>query len=249
VSTYDDRSGGKRGTDDGLFYSNSSGSGSATYNAAGRDPSSSSFESGPDEEFGYTGDGATSVLPPGGGDMVGTFDEDGGTGARRAARLHGGADFGLLILRIVVGGAFVVRGLQHLFGLFHGHGFQAFAAIVEGQGYLYPSLLAYVTGGIELVGGGLLVLGFCTPLAASALLAVLANVITLKWKIGFYAPYGYELELVLASAAFALLFAGPGRVSFDLPTPWHRHPVRSGFIFLVVGAAAAVVFLLVLRRH
>ncbi len=80
-------------------------------------------------------------------------------------------------------------------------------------------------------------------------MSVLANVIVLKWKLGFYPPFGYELELVLAAGAFGLLFAGPGRVAFDRPTPWHRRPVLSGFIFLVIGGAVAVVFLLVLRKH
>lgn len=247
MSTYDDRS-GKKSADDGLFYPNAtSGSASSTYNSAGRDPSS---EQVPDaeEEFGFTSGGATSVLPPGGSANFGSspFDDD-PTG--RPARTHGGADFGLLILRIVVGGTFVVQGLQHLFGLFHGHGYNAFAAVVTGQGYKYPTILAYVGGGVELVAGALLVIGLFTPLAAAALLSLLANVIVLKWKIGFYPPFGYELELVLASGAFALLFAGPGRVSFDRPTPWHQRPVLSGFIFLVIGAAAAVVVLLVLRKH
>lgn len=250
MSTYDDRS-GKQGADDGLFYPNT-GSGSSTYNAAGRDPSSASFDPDPDEEFGFTsGGGATSVMPPGGGAPFGAspFDEEETAGARPRARMHGGADFGLLILRIVVGGTFVVQGLRHLFGLLHGQGYHAFAAIVEGHGYQFPTVLAYLGGGVELVAGGLLVVGLFTPLAASALLAFLANVIALKWKIGFYAPFGYELPLVLASGAFTLLFTGAGRVSLDRPTPWNRRPAVSGIIFLVIGAGIAVLLLLVLRKH
>jgi putative oxidoreductase len=250
VSTYDDRS-RKQGAEDGLFYPNT-GAGGSTYNSAGRDPSAASFDPDPDEEFGFTSGGATSVLPPGGSADFGTspFDEDEDTRpAKRRARMHGGADFGLLILRIVVGGTFVVDGLRHLFGMLNGQGYHAFAAIVEGQGYRFPTVLAYLGGGVELVGGGLLVLGLFTPLAASALLALLANVITLKWRIGFSAPFGYELPLVLASATFALLFTGAGRVSLDRPTPWNRRPALSGFIFLVIGAAVAVVLLLVVRKH
>ena len=251
MSTYDDRS-GRRGADDGLFHPDTgSGSGSSTYNSAGRDPSG--FDPDPDEEFGFTSGGATSVMPPGGASSAfgnSPFDDgDDGIGGRRAARLHGGADLGLLVLRVVVGGTFVVQGLQHLFGLLHGHGFHAFADVVAGQGYQHASLLAYVTGGVELVAGGLLVIGLFTPAAAAAALSVLANVIALKWKIGFYPPFGYELELVLAAGAFALLFAGPGRVALDRPTPWHRRPVLSGFIFLIIGGAVAAVFLLVLRKH
>jgi len=119
---------------------------------------------------------------------------------------------------------------------------------VAANGYKYPNIMAWVAGGSELVGGALLIVGLFTPLAAAAILGLLANVIVLKWKIGFFAP-GYELELILAAGAFALLFAGPGRVSLDRPTPWFRRPGLSGFIFLIIGAAVAIVFLFVLRNH
>jgi putative oxidoreductase len=242
-----------RGADEGRYYPDTAaGSGGSTYNSAGRDPSSADFDIDSEAEFGFPSGGATSVLPPGGGDGFGTspFEDGSGTATGRpAARLHGGADLGLLVLRLVVGGTFVVQGLRHLFGLLNGHGFHAFTDIVAGQGYQHASLLAYVGGGVELLAGALLVIGLFTPAAAAAVLAVLANVIVLKWKIGFYAPFGYELDLVLASGAFALLFAGPGRIALDRPTPWHRRPVLSGFIFLIIGGAVATVFLLVLRKH
>jgi putative oxidoreductase len=108
--------------------------------------------------------------------------------------------------------------------------------------------MGVVAGGAELAGGALLIVGLFTPLAAAAILGLLANVIVLKWQLGFFEP-GYELELVLSGAAFALLFAGPGRASLDRPTPWFRRPGLNGFIFLIIGAAAAVVVLLVLRHH
>lgn len=224
-----------------------SSSGGGTYNSAGRDPSSSSFD--PDAEFGFTSSEPTSVLPSGGGAAAqfgpSPFDED---DRRRKIRWTGATDFGLLILRIVVGGTFVAQGLVHLFGLFHGNGFHDFENMVKAAGYTDPGILAWVAGGVELVGGGLLVLGLFTPLAAGALLALLSNTIFLKWRIGFFPP-GYELEMVLSAATFALLFAGPGRVSLDRPTPWIRRPGAYGWLFLIVGAAVSVVFLLVLRNH
>lgn len=252
MSTYDDRSGKTRGADDGLFYPETSGgSGSSTYNSSGRDPSSSGFDPDPDAEFGFTGGGATSVMPPGGGSSFGVspFDDGDLTGGRPQARTHGGADLGLLVLRIVVGGTFVIQGLRHLFGMLQGAGFHAFTNVVADQGYQHASILAYVSGGAELVAGALLVIGLFTPAAAAALLAILGNVIALKWKHGFYAPGGYELQLVLAAGAFALLFAGPGRVALDRPTPWHRRPVVSGVVFLIIGGAIAAAVFLVLRKH
>jgi putative oxidoreductase len=211
---------------------------SSTYDSAGRDP---------DEEFGFTGSEPTTSLPPAGtGYSPLPFDDEERT--RPPLRWTGSADFGLLVLRIVVGGTFVGHGLQHLFGLFHGIGHDGFVALVRTSGYTDPGILAWIAGGTEIVGGALLVLGLFTPLAAAAVLGLLANVIVLKWKIGFFAP-GYELELILAAGAFALLFAGPGRVSLDRPTPWLRRPGLSGFIFLIIGAAVAIVFLFVLRNH
>jgi putative oxidoreductase len=245
VSTYDDGSDRETSrTDDGLFYTGSStGSSNSTYNSAGRDPS---FESA-EEEFGFSGPGHTSVLQPGGGATFGPspFDDD---VVRDTARWHGSADFGLFVLRLVLGGTLVAHGLQHLFGLFHGIGFHTFVNFLQVSGYKYPNVLAWVAGGTELAGGALLIVGLFTPLAAGAVLGLLANVIVLKWKLGFFEP-GYELELALSGAAFALLFAGPGRVSFDRPTPWFRRPGLNGFIFLIIGAAAAVVCLLILRNH
>lgn len=162
---------------------------------------------------------------------------------------HGGADLGLLVLRIVVGGTFGVYGLQHLFRLFNGTGIDSFAKFLQATGYHYPSVMAWVGGGAELVGGALLVLGLFTPAAAGAVLAVVSNVIVLKWPLGFFDANGYQFQLVLAAAAFALLFAGPGRVSLDRPTPWYRHPVANGWTFLIIGGAASFCVLFFLRTH
>jgi putative oxidoreductase len=235
VSTYED---------DGLFLpSKSADTASSTYNSSGGDPSSS-FE--PDGDYGFTSTGdTTSIVSPGGDFGDPSFGDE---PRRPAPKLHGGADFGLLVLRLVLGGTFIAHGLQHLFGTFHGVGIHGFEAFVRTSGYVDPTVLAYVAGGTELAGGGLIVLGLFTPLAAAALLGLLANVIVLKWPLGFFEP-GYELELALSGAAFAILFAGPGRVSLDRPTPWFRRPVLNGWIFLIIGAAVAIVFLFVLRNH
>jgi putative oxidoreductase len=58
---------------------------------------------------------------------------------------------------------------------------------------------------------------------------------------------GVELEAVYAAAAFAILFAGPGRISLDRPTPWYRHASAYGVAGLVVAAGASVAILLAFR--
>lgn len=163
-----------------------------------------------------------------------------------SARWHGGADLGLLVLRLAVGGAFVLHGLQHLFGWYHGIGASAFADLLRSYGYYYPTILSQVVGWIELVGGGLLVLGLFTPLAAAALLVIVANAIAVNLRLGFSAPQ-LEFDVVLAAATFTLLFARPGRISLDLPTPWYRHPLVSAWLCFLIAAAVTATALLKLR--
>jgi putative oxidoreductase len=242
VSTYED---------DGLFRpgraAGRSGSAGATYDSAGGDPEVTGYE--PDGDYGYTtADDSTSLLEPGSttSDYMASLGDE--PPRKPAPRLHGGADFGLLVLRLVVGGTFVAHSLQHLFGLFHGVGLDKFAAFVRTSGYIDPNILAWVAGGAELAGGVLFALGLFTPLAAAALLGLLANLVVLKWPLGFFEP-GFELEFALGAGAFAVVFAGPGRVAVDRPMPWFRRPVLTGWLFLVLGAGVAVVFLFVLRNH
>ncbi|APU17202.1 putative membrane protein [Actinoalloteichus sp. GBA129-24] len=161
---------------------------------------------------------------------------------------NAGTDVGLLVLRLVLGGVFVAHGAQKVFGLFGGPGIDGFAAYLTQSGFQQAELLAWVTGVTELAGGALVILGFATPLAAAGLLAVMANVILLRFAEGFFLTPdgGFELEAVLAGLAAALVFAGPGRAALDNGRPWYRRPIITGVSCLVVaaGAAAAVYFLL-----
>ena len=258
VSTHDESSGSR--------FSGESG---GNYNAEGQDPVNLFAESGygasspaPAAEssaldrepssfdFNSYGDQKTSTFGGLSAPISRLEEDDQYSDTRRlGTQWHGGADFGLLVLRIVVGGTFGVYGLQHLFRLFHGTGLDSFSKFLQTTGYHYPTVMAWVGGGAELVGGALLILGLFTPAAAGALLAVVSNVIVLKWPLGFFDANGYQFQLVLAAAAFALLFAGPGRVSLDRPTPWYRHPVATGWTFLLIAAAASVCVLLLLRTH
>jgi putative oxidoreductase len=255
-------------------HDESSEPGSGNYNAEGHDPvnlfaesgygssptsagssfggssaESSALDAEPSSfDFSSYGDQQTSALANL-NDPVSHLDDYDADTRTLASSWHGGADLGLLVLRIVVGGTFGVYGLQHLFRLFHGAGIDSFAQFLQTTGYHYPTVMAWVGGGTELVGGALLVLGLFTPAAAAALLAVVSNVIVLKWPLGFFEANGYQFQLVLAAAAFALLFAGPGRVSLDRPTPWYRHPLGTGFTFLIIGGAASFCVLFFLRTH
>jgi putative oxidoreductase len=168
--------------------------------------------------------------------------------ARPAYAWHGGLDFGLLVLRLVIGGTFVAHSLQKLFGLWGGQGIDGFARYLGSFGFSNTTLLSWVTGVGELAGGTLLILGLFTPIGAAAVLAVSANVIYLKWNNGYFdPPVGFEREALLAAGAFTFLFTGAGRISLDRPTPWGRRPVPLGLFMLIVAAGLCVLTLVVLR--
>ncbi|MFT7840032.1 DoxX family protein [Saccharothrix sp. BKS2] len=159
----------------------------------------------------------------------------------------GSADLGLFVLRLALGGAFVVHGLQKVFGLLGGPGIDGFERYLQAAGFREARILAWVTGVTELAGGGLLVLGLFTPLAAAGVLGVVANVIALKFRGGFFAPNGVELEVAYAAMAFGLLFTGPGRAALDRGRSWFRHPLTAGFLCLLLAAGATTATLYVFR--
>lgn len=173
--------------------------------------------------------------PPSAGSDDPLFDDE-----KRRTRWHGGADFGLLVLRLFLGGTFLAHGAQHVFGMFGGPGPDGFARFLGQQGYQQTKILAMVNGITELASGALLVFGLLTPVAAAAVLAIMALAALTKLRNGFFAMGGgFELEAALAAMAFSLLFAGPGRVALDKGRSWFRHPVAAAWVFLLVAAGAA----------
>ena len=179
------------------------------------------------------------------GAVQGEPDPDAGK-RRSTTRWHGGLDFALLVLRVVLGGTMLGHGLQKLFGLFGGPGIGGFAdALSSTFGFTdYTTLLSWITAVTETVGGALLILGLFTPLAAAGLLGVAASVVYVQFNGGFFGePSGFEYELLLAACAFALLFTGAGRLAVDVNTPWRRKPMPYGVLGLLLAAAACVVIL------
>jgi putative oxidoreductase len=166
-------------------------------------------------------------------------------------RWNSGADLGLLILRLVLGGTFLAHGSQKLFGFFGGPGISGFADGLAGYGYRAPEVLALVTGITETVGGALVVLGLFTPLAAAALLGIMVNTVWLKYGNGFFLapdnPGGMELDVLLGGLAAGITLTGPGRVALDKGRAWFRHPVASGWSCLLLGVGAGVLCYLLLR--
>lgn len=149
-------------------------------------------------------------------------------------------NLGLFVLRVVVGLLFAGHGAQKLFGWFGGHGLSGTAGFFEGIGLKPGHLHARVAGLAEFGGGLLLALGLITPIAACALIAVMtAAVISVHWVKGLWVTGGgYEYNLVLAAAAFAVAAVGAGNWSLDRALAFHDHGAIWGIGALVVGFIA-----------
>jgi putative oxidoreductase len=123
----------------------------------------------------------------------------------------------LLGLRLAVGLGFAAHGTQKLFGWFGGHGIDGTAGFFEQIGLRPGKVHAWTAGATEFFGGLLIALGLITPIAAAGLIAVMtAAVLTVHLKNGFFVTnQGYEYNLVLAAAVFALAGIGAGQWSLD----------------------------------
>jgi putative oxidoreductase len=123
-------------------------------------------------------------------------------------RLNALQPLGLLLLRITLGIIFIAHGYPKLFhpeamhGLFAQHG--------------VPRYIAEITAFLEVFGGGLLVAGLFTRIAALLLAIEMSFAV---WKAvsntNYLSLHSYEYPLLLATASFALATVGAGRISAD----------------------------------
>ncbi|MGH8733468.1 MAG: DoxX family membrane protein, partial [Burkholderiales bacterium] len=113
----------------------------------------------------------------------------------------------LLAIRVVMGPMLAYHGWQKLDSV------GKFVATVDRYGFPFPELLARATIAIELVGGICLALGLLTRLwGALATTQFLLIVVKVKWDVGLFGGggrSGFELDLLYAATAAALLLAGP----------------------------------------
>ncbi|MGV0397570.1 DoxX family membrane protein [Corynebacterium suicordis] len=154
---------------------------------------------------------------------------------------RGTLSFGLLLLRLVVGGLLLVHGLQILFA-FGGHaGLNTFESQLSDHSH--ADLLAVGISVAEVVAGGLLILGLLTPLGA-ALGAVAAGFLALHhlraWEGGYFpATLDTEVQMwaILAAMSMVILFTGPGRAALDRPRGWATRPLASAWLFAIIAVA------------
>jgi len=116
----------------------------------------------------------------------------------------------LFLLRVALGIIFITHGYPKLV---HRAGMQSF--FIE---HGLPGYFLYISGVLELFGGGLLLLGLFTRGTALLLATEMAVAI---WKVhssrGILVVHEYEFPLALAMACFALATIGAGLISIDHP--------------------------------
>lgn len=148
---------------------------------------------------------------------------------------------GRLALRLLIGGLFIGHGTQKLFGWFGGPGPEGTAQMMGGLGMHPPKRNAIAAGATETAGGTLLALGLATPAAAAALTGVMITAIRkVHLPNGpWVADGGYEYNLVLIAALFAIVDGGPGKYSLDQLLGIHDTGPAWALGALAAGAAAS----------
>jgi putative oxidoreductase len=159
--------------------------------------------------------------------------------------------FGILALRLVVGGLFVGHGLQKLTGAFGGGGLEATTDTME-QLEMHPAAFnARAAALTETVGGAALAVGFMTPIAAAGLVGTMVTAIRKVhlsrgvWNSGG----GYEYNAVLIAAVTAIAAEGPGFLSFDAITGKKHWGIVGGLFALGAGIAASTGLLELAKRR
>ncbi len=148
---------------------------------------------------------------------------------------------GLALLRMIIGGLFMGHGLQKLAGWFGGHGVKGTGAFFESIGLEPGAAQARAAGAAETGGGALIAAGLATPLGAAALSGTMITAIRKVHapKGPWVAEGGYEYNLVLLAAVFAICEAGPGKLSLDALRGRERRGLGWALAQLAAGAAAS----------
>jgi len=113
-----------------------------------------------------------------------------------------------VVIRVVLGLVFLAHGydkLQNVAGV---------AGFFTNIGIPAAGIMAWVVTLVEFLGGIALIVGLCTRYA-SALIAVVMIVATIKVKLAKGFVGGYELDLSLLAMAVSLMLTGSGPYSLE----------------------------------
>ncbi|MBB6672892.1 DoxX family protein [Cohnella nanjingensis] len=126
-------------------------------------------------------------------------------------------DWGLFIIRVVIGLLFAAHGMQKLAGWFGGHGLKGTGGFFDSIGIKPGYAMALLAGLAELAGGLLFAFGLLTWVGAVLLIGtMLVSIFKVHGRNGLWATSnGYEYNLVLIVAALAVILIGPGEYALD----------------------------------
>ena len=128
--------------------------------------------------------------------------------ARRLA-----CDLTLLLARLGLGLVLVAHGWQKL----SGNGLSGTTASFTDMGVPVPSVSAYVTTFVELLGGAALILGLTVPLVGLLVAGIMTGALVLVHASNgvFVTNNGFELVLVIGLLGLLLAAHGSGRYGID----------------------------------
>ncbi|GAB3704668.1 DoxX family protein [Corynebacterium nasicanis] len=157
---------------------------------------------------------------------------------------RGTMDFGLLIIRLLLGGWLILEAVGTFFRLGGNPGISGLEA--DYASYLAPGGLAIIIPSLQLAAGVFLVLGLITPLFATV--ATIVTSFTALHELTtsgaganlFGWPESVWLSLVMLGISLALQFTGPGLLSLDYGRSWARRPLVSSWVFILLAIGGAV---------
>jgi putative oxidoreductase len=152
-------------------------------------------------------------------------------------------DLGLLLFRLALAAILYMHATQKMFGWFSGPGLDRAEKLFHNLGQRPGRQMAMLAAACEAGGSLLIAIGLVTPLGAAILagtMAVAGGSLTMTKGTVWNAAGGGEYPFVLAGAAAALGFTGPGAWSLDAAIGARWVP-KSNAAALVIGAIVVVV--------
>ncbi|MBZ5665639.1 MAG: DoxX family protein [Acidobacteriia bacterium] len=137
------------------------------------------------------------------------------------------ADWGVAIVRIILGIVFFAHGAQKMLGWFGGPGFTNMMRTLTGQ-LRIPAPFAFLVIAGEFFGGLGLVVGLLSRLAAIGVLATMAGaVLMVHLQHGLFLNWfgdkkGHGIEYHLLAMALALIVLIKGAGAFSLDRGWYQ---------------------------
>ena len=129
--------------------------------------------------------------------------------------------WGLLPLRLVVGGIFIAHGWLKI----HTIGIAGTEQFMAQLGIPLPGVAAVAIPWLEVIGGVALIVGAATRWFAALLaMDMLGAILFAKRTAGFFAPKGWEFELTLFVICVTLSLVGAGGMSLDAALTNRRFP-------------------------